>query len=241
MFFERIAPGGVAEFYKFTMTHFITALVCFYLIYLFWKNTERIKHSKHETLIRYLIALFMLLTNISIWYYAYKHGLPWYKYLPEATCGWAIYFGGFGLLFKNRTLLLLCLFWGFGALSTILGANVLEGPLRYNFYQFFMRHILIVVAGIYMVKVLGYKVYRNDFKTYFIVTFIMVILGGLISWTVGEPESLNMFYTLKPGIDGTPLSWLLDKSYWLYIVTWIIVGSGLGYIYAYPFYEKKTP
>jgi uncharacterized membrane protein YwaF len=181
----------------------------------------------------------MLLSNVTIYLYAYQYNLNWYHYLPEATCGWAIYFGAIALFTKSRTMFVLTLYWGYGAVLTMIGPNVLEGPLRYNFYQYQLRHILIIIVPIYMIIVHDYKIHKKDFKTYFFITIIMVLIGGVISKTVNDPDSLNMFYMMKPGMSGTPLSWLYNINYYLYVVVWLAFAAFLGYVYGLIFIKKK--
>ncbi len=238
-FFNRIPPGGIAEFERFTITHIITVIIVVILVYLTLKAFKKIKQGRTEKVIRYSIGIFMLLSNISIYLYTYKYNLPWYNYLPEATCGWAIYFGGIMMLTKNRTMFVLSLYWGYGAILTMMGPNVLEGLGRYNFYQFQLRHILIVIAPIYMIIVHNFEINKKDFKTYFFFTIAMVIIGGIISKIVNKPESLNMFYMLKPGMDGTPLSWMFEINYYLYVVVWLILAAVLGYLYGLIFRTKN--
>lgn len=238
-FFERVPYGGDAEFSMFSLTHLLTFLICIIIVVIFMKMTPKIRTSKYEKHIRYSIAIVMLLTNINIYLYAYKYSLAWYEYLPEATCGWAIYFGSIGLITKNRTMLLLTLFWGYGAVFSLLGPTILEGVDKFNFYQFFLRHILIVVAGFYMVKVLEFKVYKKDVLTYIKITLAMVFAGWVVSYIVNDPDNLNMFYVLKPGMNGTPLSWLHEIYQPLYLVVWLLFAILVGYLYVLPFYEKE--
>jgi hypothetical integral membrane protein (TIGR02206 family) len=239
-FFKRIPPGGLAEFEKFTVTHLITVIFVVIIIFLSIKFFKKIKQGKMERVIRYSIGIFMLISNISIYLYAYNYNLAWYHYLPEATCGWAIYFGGIMMLTKNRTMFVLTLYWGYGAILTMMGSNVLEGLGRYNFYQYQLRHILIVIAPIYMIIVHNYKIEKKDFKTYFFITITLVIIGGIISKIVNQPESFNMFYMLKPGMDGTPLSWMFEINYYLYVIVWLAFAALLGYLYGLIFQSKNT-
>ncbi len=239
-FFKRIPPGGIAEFNKFTITHFVTVVLVVITILFSVKLFRKIKHGKTERVVRYSIAIIMLLSNVTIYLYAYNYNLAWYHYLPEATCGWAIYFGALAMFTKNRLFFVLTLYWGYGAILTMIGPNVLEGPLRYNFYQFQIRHILIVLVPLYLMIVHGFTLEKRDFKTYFIVTLTMVLIGGVISNIVNKPDSLNMFFMMKPGMDGTPLSWMYDINYYLYVVVWLGFASVLGYGYGLLFIKKKV-
>jgi len=172
-FFTRLPNGSEPEFIRYSLTHFIVLFVSILIIYLFFKAVPYIKKSPHEKIYRYTIGLTMILTNISLWVFSYNEGQPWYNYLPIATCGWAVYSGGFALLTKNKVLFKLTLFWGFGAVLTLIGSNLLEGPSRYNFYQYFYRHIGILISAFYLMKVFDYKITKKDYKLFFVVTWLL--------------------------------------------------------------------
>ncbi len=230
-FFKRIPPNGIPEFSMFSGTHIIAIIIMIIIVITATYFFMKIKQGKTENVIRYFIGIIMLLSNITIFLYAYNNHLNWYHYVPEATCGWAVYFGAFTMLTKNRTMFVLTLYWSYGAILTMIGPNVLEGPDRYNFYQFQLRHILIIIVPIYMMIVHKYKIQKQDFKIYFFITLVMAIIGGIVSLVVNEPDSLNMFYMVKPGMNGTPLSWIYDKNYYIYVVVWLSFAILLGYIY----------
>ena len=238
-FFTRIPYNGLAEFEKFTLTHFVTVIIIVLFFIAFFKYASKLKNWKHEKVVRYSIVVFMLLSNITIYTYVYNNNLPWYMYLPEATCGWSIYFGSIALVTKNRFFSVLAIFWGYGAAFSILGPNILEGPDKYNFYQFFLRHILIVLTGFYLIKIQDFKLYKKDWKLYFFFTISIVIAGGILSLVINDPNRLNMFFTMKPGINGTPLSWIYNKSHLAYVIVWLAFAAFIGYIYALPFYQAR--
>lgn len=235
-FFDRLSRAD-ATFSMFTLTHLVTGVISVCLIYLAIKYMHLLKGKKYEPVVRILFGLSMLLTNVTLFRYQYQNGEPWYMYLPIATCGWAIITGGFALIFKNRILGMLCMFWGFGAVLTLMGPTVTEGPTYYNFYQFFYRHIAIIVAGFYLNRVVGIKIFKKDFWMYFVISLSMGLLGGYLS--TYDPEKLNLFYMLRPGIDLGPLAWVYEFNYTLYLVLWIIVASLMAYFYGYLFYEKE--
>jgi len=240
-FFQRVPYGGEAEFHLFTIEYYLTVLVCTVLIIGFFLLTPKIKKMKNEKSVRYVLGIFMLLSSVTIYLYAYSNSLPWYMYLPEATCGWAIYLGGIALITKNRTCFVLTFFWSWGAITTLLFSNILDGPTRYNFYQFFIRHVLILIVPIYFMRILEYKLYKSDFNLYVFITLPMAIIGGIISHIVNKPDMLNMFYMMQPASNTPILDIINDYNHILYIVLWLILAIIIGYLYGLPFYERKTP
>jgi len=238
-FFSRLPSGSETEFIRYSLTHYLVLLFSIVIIYLFFKVAPYIKKSPHEKKIRYTLGLLMILTNVSLWGYSFNEGKEWYHYLPIATCGWAVYSGGLALLTKNQVLFKLTLFWGFGAVLTLLGSNLLEGPDRYNFYQYFFRHIGILISAFYLMQVFDYKITKKDYKLFFIVTMAFTIAATVINLIVNKPDELNMFYTMQPAVKGTPLTWFHDISRYLYIAIWIPIAALLGYLYGLIFFQKE--
>lgn len=238
-FFERIPSNGIAEFQLYTLEHFLTIFVSIAVLVGFYLISPKLKSFKYEKIIRYTIATLMLLTQVNIFAYLIEQREYWYMYLPEATCGWAIYLGAISLYTKNRYATVLTMFWGWGAISTLLLPNLLEGPSRFNFYNFFLRHILILLSSIYFYRVLNFKLYKKDFKIYFYITLSLAIMGGIISNIVNRPEVLNLFYMMQPAKNTPVLGSILEINYYLYVIVWLSLASVLGYIYGIPFYQKE--
>ena len=194
VFFQRISAESTPQFYMFSLTHFIVIFISVIISYLIFKYSSKMKGWKYEKTLRYIFGTMMIYTNINLWIYSFNLGEPWYKYLPIATCGYATFFGGLTLITKNKVIFKLTLFWGFGAVLSLLGPTILEGPQRYNFYQFFFRHLGIVVIPIYMIKVHDYKITSEDWKLFFYVTISLTIVSTIINLAINKPDDLNMFY-----------------------------------------------
>jgi len=238
-FFQRIPDGSTPQFQMFSMTHFITLVIASIIIYLVYKYSYILRTWKHEKILRYIFGIMMIYTNVNLWTYSYSLGQAWYHYLPIATCGYATFFGGLTLLTKNKVLFKLTFFWGFGAVLSLLGPTLLEGPLKYNFYQFFFRHIGAIAIPFYMMKVFDYKIERSDWKLFFYVTISLTFVSTIINLAINKPDELNMFYTMQPAITGTPLNDLYEVSRWYYLAFWLPFAAWLGHLYGLPFYQKK--
>lgn len=239
VFFQRINVESTPQFRMFSMTHFIVIIISVIIFYIIYKYSSNIKGWKYEKILRYILGAMMIYTNINLLIYSFNLGESWYKYLPIATCGYATFFGGLTLITKNKVFFKLTLFWGFGAILSLLGPTILEGPQRYNFYQFFFRHLGIVVIPIYMIKVHNYKITSEDWKLFFYVTISLTIVSTIINLAINNPNELNMFYTMQPAIGGTPLSYLYDVSRLYYVAFWIPFAAFMGYLYGLPFYTKE--
>ena len=239
LFFERISSESTPQFHMFSVTHFITVLICGVVIYVTFKYSSKLKGWKYEKYLRYLLGITMIYTNINLLLYTYSLGDAWYHYLPIATCGYAVLTGGLGIITKSRTLFKLTFFWGFGAALSILGPTILEGPSRYNYYQYFFRHLGIMIIPFYMMRVYGYKIVKEDWRLFFYITISLTFISTIINLYVNSPNELNMFYTMQPAINGTPLSYLHEVSRWYYVVFWVPFAAWMGYLYGLPFYTKK--
>ncbi len=238
-FFVRIPDESTPQFQMFSMTHFIFLIVVIVILIIIYRYSYKLKTCKYEKHIRYFVGSAMIYTNINLWIYAYSLNQEWYHYLPVATCGYAVFFGGLTLITKNKVLFKLTFFWGFGAWLSLLGPTMLEGPDKYNFYQFVFRHTGIIGSAFYMMKVFDYKIDKNDWKLFFYVTFGLTFVMTIINLAVNKPDELNMFYTMQPAIHGTPLNYLYDVSRWYYVAFWVPFAALLGYLYGLPFYTKK--
>ena len=131
-FFDRLPAESTPQFQMFSVTHFITLVISFFLIYVVYKYAYKLKNFKYEKYIRYIFGIALIYTNVNLWMYSYSLGQEWYHYLPIATCGYATFLSGLTLLTKNKFLFKLSFFWGFGALLSLLGPTILDGPDKYN-------------------------------------------------------------------------------------------------------------
>lgn len=238
-FFTRIPKESTSSFEMFSLTHIIVFVIIIAFLVLLFKYGHYLKSLKYEKFIRILFGGYMIFTNVNLWMYSYSLGQEWYHYLPIATCGYATFIGGLTLITKNKVLFKLTFFWGFGALLSLLGPSIMEGPDKYNFYQFFLRHTGIIASAFYMMKVHDYKIMKGDWRLFFYVTVSLTIIMTIINVLVNKPGELNMFYTMQPAISGTPLNDLYEVSRFYYLVFWLPFAALLGYLYGLPFYQKK--
>ena len=239
VFFTRISKESVSNFQMFSLTHIIALAISISFLVILFRYGHLLKSFKHEKYIRILFGGFMIYTNINLWMYSYSINQEWYYYLPIATCGYATFLGGLALITKNKILFKLTFFWGFGALLSLLGPTVMEGPDRYHFYQFFLRHTGIIASAFYLMKVYDFKIVKEDWRLFFYVTVSLTIIMTIINLIVNKPDELNMFYTMNPAVSGTPLNDLYEVSRWYYVAFWLPFAALLGYLYGLPFYQKK--
>ena len=159
-FFEYFfGVGTEIEFSNFTFAHFAPILVTAGLIFLIWKFRDRLRDSKYEEKLRYLIAFVMIISEMS--YYWRLVGMPSLgpnpmDHLPISVCGWAIVFGSYMVIGKSQTLFDIIYFWVFaGTIFALITPTVISytGPTRFRYYQFWVEHTMGYIAVFYMIFV----------------------------------------------------------------------------------------
>lgn len=238
-FFERIPLDGPDEFPLFSGPYFLALIISLVLLYLVYLHLPKLKYKSWEIYIRIAMALYLLYTSFNIYTYFYANSLPWYRYIPEGTCGFSVILAAILLVTKNRFIFKLLLFWSWGAFLAVFAPNIKEGPNYYFFYQFYIRHLLIVITVFYMMRVFDYRVERKDYLIYVYVTLPLAFAGLLINYLVNDPANLNILFMMKPAISNTPLDWLYNIHPLFYSFVWIWIAVILGYVYALPFYTKQ--
>ncbi len=240
-FFSRIPLGGADEYLLFTPTYFIAMIISLSLLTAGYILIPKVRNWKHEKYIRYFMVAYMIFTTINIWSFYMQNDLPWYAYIPVGTCGFSIFLAAYVLITKNRTAFVVLFFWGWGGFLAIFAPNILEGPDHYFFYQFYLRHILIVFSAIYMMRVFDYKVFRRDYMIYVCVTLPAALVGLGISYLINDPEYANVFFMMRPAVENTPLDFFYNIHPLVYTGFWILVAFLFGFLYGLPFFinQKK--
>ncbi len=238
-FFDRIPLGGEDQFKLFSLSYFIALAITMASIVVIFILLPKLKNKSYEPVIRWIIALYMLYTTININTFTYLNNLPWYAYIPAGTCGFAIFTGAYALMTKSRLAFKITFFWGWGAFLAIFAPNILEGPGYYFFYQYYLRHLSILVAAMYMYRVFDYQVFKKDYQIYVYITLPLAIVGLVFNYVVNDPEHANVLYMLRPAISGTPLDWFYNIHPLFYSFIWVLIAIVVGYLYYLPFVFKE--
>ena len=144
--------GTEEEFHNFTLAHFLPILVAVGVIFLIWYFREKLRSSKKEEVVRYVIAFALIVSEMS--YYWRLVGIPELMpnpidHLPITVCGWVAVFGSYLLIGKSQTLFDLCYFWAMsGSIFALITPTVISytGPTRFRYYQFWAEHLLCYIA-----------------------------------------------------------------------------------------------
>lgn len=147
------------EFTNFTLAHFLPILVGALLIYLIYRFRDRLRDSRADNTLRYILAFALIVSEMS--YYWRLIAMPSLTpnpvdHLPITVCGWAAVFASYMVVGKSQTLFDICYFWALtGSIFALITPTVITytGPLRFRYYQFWAEHLLGYVAIFYMIFV----------------------------------------------------------------------------------------
>jgi len=238
-FFDRLPLDSADEFPLFSTTYFIGVFVSIFLLVLCYVYLPKLKDNKYEKYLRYFLAFYLLLSVFEVNLDFYRNNLPWYSYIPEGLCGISVVLAAYVFITKNRTAFVILFFWGWGAFIAIFAPNINEGPNFYYFYQFYLRHLLIVIGAMYMMRVFDYKIYFADYRTYIYVTLPLSTAALVLGYVINADQYSNYLYMIKPVISGTPLDLFYEVHPLFYTAIWILIAFIFGFLYGLPFYQRE--
>ena len=155
--------GTEVEFTNFSLAHFLPILALIGVVYLIWRNKDRLRNSASEMNWRYGLSFALIICEMS--YYWRLVGIPELgpnpvDHLPITVCGWVVIFCSLMVLGKSQMLFDICYFWLFsGTLFALITPTVITytGPTRFRYYQFWLEHTLGYIAVFYMMFVHGMR------------------------------------------------------------------------------------
>ena len=200
-FIYFFGEGTTPEFALFTPAHLMPILLLITLLALMFLFRKRIRSSRHEENLRFVLAFALIISDMS--YYWRLVGMPSLhpgpvENLPIGVCGWAVIFCGYMLVGKKQFLFDISYFW---LLSGSLFALITPTPLtytgitRFRYYQFWLEHTLGYVAIFYMIFVHGMRpTIRSAIRSY-----IALILMAAIAYSVNQMiPGANYLYMARP-------------------------------------------
>ena len=200
-FIYFFAQGTEPEFALFTPAHFAPVALLFSVLALLYRFRERIRHSRCEETLRYVLAFALIISDMS--YYWRLVGMPSLQpgpveNLPIGVCGWAVIFCSYMLIGKKQFLFDISYFW---LLSGSLFALITPTPLtytgvtRFRYYQFWMEHTLGYVAIFYMIFVHGMRpTVKSAVRSYVALLVMAAIAYGVNQMIPGA----NYLYMARP-------------------------------------------
>jgi len=233
--------GTQQEFSIFTFAHFAPILVAIGCILLIYRNRDRLKVSKWDLRLRYILAFMLIISEMS--YYWRLIAIPELgpnpvDHLPITVCGWAVVFCSYMVIGKSQTLFDISYFWLFsGSIFALITPTVITytGPARFRYYQFWVEHTAGYIAVFYMIFVHKMRpTFRSMVKSY----IALVVLALVAYWAndmIGP--GANYLFMAKP--EDTPsILDILPPNFALRLLIMAAAVSTLFFVSYLPWYVK---
>lgn len=227
-------------FHLWSFWHFLPIVIMIVSIILIYKYRDKIRNSKYETTIRYVLAFVMLMVEMSyFWRLLYvgaqgKHETMM-NYLPLQMCQWGLIICVFTLLSKNKKLFSINFYVSllFTPLALIYPFVIAKtGPTYYRYYQYWLEHILPIVCIFYLMFVHRLKPdYKGIYKT--LILIVPLSIFSIIA-NVMVPDA-NYLY-LRQNVPVLPKE-LYYRVPILYVVVYAVFN--LMYFIYYKIDNKK--
>ena len=219
--------GAEPEFSLFTLAHILPIALMLVVIFLIRRGADRIRNSRHEETLRYLLAFALIICDMS--YYWRLSACPWLSggptaNLPIGVCMWAVILSSFMLIGKKQALFDICYFWLLsGTVFALLTPTVLTytGPTRYRYYQFWLEHTLGYIAIFYMIFVHGMRpTVKSAIRSY----VALWILAAIAYWVNNMLPGANYLYMARPEaapsvLDILPPNFILRLAVMVAVIT----------------------
>jgi len=172
------------DFKMFSFWHFLPIVLMIISIICIYKNKEKIAKWKYEGTFRFIYAFIMIIVEMSYyWRLVYvgddKGEFTLMNRLPIQICQWGIIIAAFMLMSKNQKLYSVSYFITlfFTPIALVYPMVIYNtGPSYYRYYQYWLEHIMPIIAVFYMKFVYGYKPnYKGLLMAYSFLWFIAIL------------------------------------------------------------------
>ena len=184
--------AGQPDFDSFGVQHAVTIATVAALIAAMCWTGRRLSGTPSRR--RYEIGLAACVWMMWISYQAYdfiKYGFEPGNTLPLQLCDFAAVFAAIVFVYPSRRLQSLAYFWGL-ALSTqaLITPDMAGGPDSISFWWFWLYHVFVVGAGVYVVVVQGFRPQWTDLRF----AIAMGVLYVIAMFTINAIFDLNYGY-----------------------------------------------
>lgn len=233
--------GPEVEFTNFTFAHFAPILVAIGCILLIYRNRDRLKVSKWDLRLRYILAFMLIISELS--YFWRLVAVPSLNpnpvdHLPITVCGWAAVFCSYMMIGKSQTLFDISYFWLFsGSIFALITPTVITyaGPTRFRYYQFWVQHTAGYIAIFYMIFVHGMRPnFRSMLKSYSALV-VLAVIAYYANRMLGP--GANYLFMAEPEATPSILD-ILPPNFALRILVMVAVVSTLFFVAYLPWYVK---
>lgn len=222
--------------------HLLQILITGLVIFLIIRYKDQLRESKYEKTIRYITGGTLIVIQLSYYIWSASVGkLSFVNNLPLGVCTINIFVSIYIIFSKNEKVFNIIYFWGLGAILSVVFPDILFGPDRYRYYQFFYAHMMFLWIYMYMIFVHGYRPGLKDLRNSALLLFVVAVCIALpLSFILDH----NYMFMLNAG--GTPLEILEPLGQVIYVIGTVLVILIIMAIYYSPIYffvirkEKKV-
>lgn len=239
--------GEKGNFKYWSFAHFAPIILLIAAIYLIFRFRKQLREWKHEETFRFIFAFVMLMVEMSyFWRLLYvgssdpteQHLLD---KLPLQVCEWTCIIACFMLMKKSNNLYQICFFVSLsaGIFPLVTPAVIVTtGPAYYRYYQFWLEHILPIIAVFYMTFVHGS---RAHFKGIFYAVGMLGVLAVFSIIANIKVPGTNYMY-LATSTDGDSIVNFLPENIWVRLALFSVVIFSLfiGIYYLSRFIDNKS-
>lgn len=222
-------------FTAYSTTHVVALLIFAILVILLFACRRWLQDEHRSKVARYGLAAVLIVCELSlnIWYVT--EGIyDVSRTLPLELCTISLYMCIAMLLFRSRAVFQIVYFTGIGgALQAMLTPVLYYDFPHFRFVEFFVAHIAIILAVLYMVWVEGYRpTWKSIAITMGFLNVLAVIVYMINTFTGGN----YMFLNRKP--ETASLLDVLGPHPW-YLLSLEVVAVALFLLLYFPFVVKR--
>ena len=200
--------GDKGDFAYYSIEHFIPLILLAAGIFLFYRYRDALREWKHEENFRFIFAFVMLLAEMSyFWRLLYVGSSDPAEQnlldkLPLQVCEWTCITAIFMIMKKSKWMYQICFYVCLTVgIFPLLTPSVITttGPTYYRYYQYWLEHILPILAVFYMTFVHGF---RPKMKGIWLASAFMVVLVVFALICNFNIDGANYLYLARGTSDG---------------------------------------
>lgn len=222
-----VEPAGLGPwpdgFEPFTLSHALTSGLWIALAVVYLVAACRGRNAGREPALRHaLVGAMVVSQTLTIAYWAEPARFAWSSSLPLHMCDIVAWLVPLALVVKNRWLRAVVFFWGLGLTTqAFVQPTLLHGPQHGVYWFFWAQHTGILLGGLYLWAVLGYRPTRGDFGFVAGLSAIAGLATAVLNWQTGweyfftgpgTPENETILDHLGPWPARVVVMWLLSVA-----------------------------
>lgn len=191
------------NFKLFSITHVLTLSLIIFVILIIYLAKDKVKNSnKLDRKIRILLAVIMMVAELSTYYWAVVNGtFDLGSSLPLTLCGMNVYLAFILIVSKSYLLYELLVFMGLlGSLQAVLTPDVTYSFPHIRYIQFFTTHGCVLIIIFYMTFIYNFKPkVISIIKSYIVLVLYTIAVGifniflnGNYLFLSDKPESTSL-------------------------------------------------